>query len=189
MRKTTISLTMVLGLTLAGCTTNDGPARVTEATSPTATQEAETGADADAEDDEATDTEADMDASTAGGQDGAAGGEMSDEICAGFFQNPGNTLADRSDAARDALEAGEVSDPASWGEVNLLSQRIRDLAENADGEHKDLLERINEPFLETSAVVHDDPEVSASDDEIDVPEIDVTDSAAAQEEFATACEG
>ena len=114
---------------------------------------------------------------------------MSDQVCADFFQNVGNTLADRSDAARTALDEGSVTDPASWGEVNLLKQRIESLTEDASAEQATLLERINAPFVEASDAVLEDEEASPSDAEISVPEIDVTDSEAAQEEFLASCSG
>ena len=63
-----------------------------------------------------------------------------------------------ADAARDALEAGSVADPASWGEVNLLKQRVEQLVDRADADQAALLERVNAPFVEASAAVLDDPE-------------------------------
>ena len=131
------------------------------------------------------------DQATATAEAGSAGTDapMTDEACAGFFQNVPVTLAERSERARAALEAGEVEDPASWAEVNLLKQRVETLVADADGGTAALLERVNAPFVEASTAVLDDPEQSPTDAEITVPQIDVTDSAAAQEELLAACSG
>jgi uncharacterized protein YceK len=134
-------------------------------------------------------TTAEQAGSTAEAGSTATDAPMTDEACAGFFQNVPVTLAERSERARAALEAGEVGDPASWGEVNLLKQRIETLVEDADSETAALLERVNAPFDEASTAVLDDPEQSPTDAEITVPQIDVTDSAAAQEELLAACSG
>lgn len=115
--------------------------------------------------------------------------EMSDPVCAGFFQTGPVTLAERAEADRDVLESGQVLDPASWGEINLLSQRIEDLVEDASGDQATVLERINAPFVEASDAVLDDEDKSPTDAEIEVPEIDVTDAAAAQEELQASCAG
>ena len=120
------------------------------------------------------------------GTDDATQAPMDDAACAGFFQTGPVTLAERAEADRTMLEAGEVGDPASWGEVNLLSQRITDLVEEG-GEHAALLERVNAPFVEASDAVLDSDEQLPTDPEITVPEIDVTDSAAAQAELEAAC--
>ena len=120
------------------------------------------------------------------GADGTTQAPMDDAACAGFFQTGPVTLAERAEADRTMLEAGEVGDPASWGEVNLLSQRITDLVEEG-GEHAALLERVNAPFVEASDAVLDSDEQLPTDPEITVPEIDVTDSAAAQAELEAAC--
>lgn len=185
MKRTTLTATaLVLGLTLAGCSVDDDANTAdTPAAEDTTTEDAATEGDAG---DDASET-AD-DAATSEGGDAAAA-PMSDQVCADFFQNVGNTLADRSDAARTALDEGSVTDPASWGEVNLLKQRIESLTEDASAEQATLLERINAPFVEASDAVLEDEEASPSDAEISVPEIDVTDSEAAQEEFLASCSG
>ncbi|SOC56839.1 hypothetical protein [Ornithinimicrobium cerasi] len=178
MRSTTLTMGPALGLTLllAGCSPDDPGAGSTG----TATTSADAGAAATTD-------------GTATTQDGsstlATGAPMTDEACAGFFQNVPVTLAERSERARAALEAGDVVDPASWAEVNLLKQRVETLVVDAEDETAALLERVNAPFEEASAAVLDDPEQSPGDAEITVPEIDVTDSAAAQEELLATCTG
>ena len=79
------------------------------------------------------DTASTEDAASTDAAGASAAAPMDDEVCAGFFQNVPVTLADRADDARTALEDGAVVDPASWAEVNLLKQRIEDLAEKAEG--------------------------------------------------------
>lgn len=178
MKRTTITATaLVLGLTLAGCSVKDDATGGTTGTSTGTT--AETPA-ATTEDAGTTDE--------AGATSEGEAAPMTDEACAGFFQNVPVTLADRADKARTALTDGTVTDPASWGEVNLLSQRIGALVEGA-GDNAELFERVNAPFLEASAAVLEDPDATPSDPEISVGEIDVEDSAAAQEELLAACSG
>lgn len=187
MRKTTIALTLALGLALTGCSTEDGatdtpaPAVVAgEATS----EESATEAPAD----EAT-TEDTATTEDAAGTAGPEAAPMSEPVCAEFFQTTPVKLSDRAEADRTMIENGEVTDPVSFGEVNLLSQRIRTVIDSASEEQAALLERINAPFMEASAAVLEDPDASRSDAEITIPEIDVTDSAAAQEEFLASCSG
>ena len=186
---TLAAATLAFGLALAGCSTDGGSTTTTPAGN-------ETGAgsttDAGTTDGAATDDAAGTEAAGStedAGSTGAAAAPMSDEVCADFFQNIPVTLADRAAANREALASGGVTDPASWGEVNLLKQRIDSLVEDASGDQKALLERINAPFMEASAAVLDDPDASPSDAEITVPEIDVTDSEAAQDEFLASCSG
>lgn len=181
MRKTTIALTLALGLALTGCSTEDGatdtPAPATTAGEATSEESA---------------TEAPADEATTEDTAGTAGPEaapMSDPVCAEFFQTTPVKLSDRAEADRTMIENGEVTDPVSFGEVNLLSQRIRTVIDSASEEQAALLERINAPFMEASAAVLEDPDASRSDAEITIPEIDVTDSAAAQEEFLASCSG
>lgn len=177
MRRTT--LTTALGLTLsglvvlAGCSTDGGTGTDTETS---ASDTAGTSAAAEGENA----------GETAGSTADAA---MSDPVCADFFQTGTVTLAERATTDRDVLASGETLDPASWGEISLLNQRIAELGEQAEGDQAALLERINAPFVEaTDAVLSDDAQ-SPTDPEITVPEIDVTDAAAAQDEFQAACEG
>ncbi|MGO0577372.1 hypothetical protein [Ornithinimicrobium panacihumi] len=199
MKRTTLTVTaLVLGLTLAGCSTEDDTTAPT--TDTTASQDAGSGDDAGASEDAASTDDAgatgaagdDAGASEDAASTGAAGADaapMADAVCADYFQTKGVPLSERADKARTALEAGDVGDPASWGEVNLLKQRIERLGEDASGDQAALLERINAPFVETSAAVLENEDVTPSDPEIEVPEIDVTDSRAAQEEFLASCSG
>ncbi len=169
MRRTTVTAALGLALVLAGCS-GDGDTGSGETTSGAAAQTAADGAAATGD---------------AAGETAA----MADPVCAGFFQNGSVTLADRAQSNRDVLEAGDTLDPASWGEINLLSQRVVSLTEDASAEQATLLERVNAPFAEASEAVLGDEEKTPTDPEITVPEIDVTDSAAAQDELETACAG
>lgn len=171
MRRTTLTAALGLALVLTGCSTDGG----------TGSEETTTAA--------ADGTAAQTDDSSASGDAAGETAPMSDPVCAAFFQTGPVTLAERAEADRGLLESGEILDPATWGEINLLSQRLTGLLPDATGDQGALLERVNAPFLEASAAVLDDPEKSATDAEIDVPEIDVTDSAAAQEEFQASCAG
>ncbi len=170
MRRTTLTAALGLALVLTGCSADgDG-----------GSQEPTAGAATDA---------ASVDGEATTGDAAGETAEMSDPVCAGFFQTGPVTLAERAETDRGVLEAGETLDPASWGEINLLSQRIVDLTEDASGDQGALLERINAPFAEASEAVLGDEEKTPNDPEIEVGEIDVTDSAAAQEEFQASCAG
>ncbi|MDO5740521.1 MAG: hypothetical protein Q4P07_10280 [Ornithinimicrobium sp.] len=163
-----LPLALSLPLALGACSTTDEPSTTPDTNSSAA----------DSSTNDATQTSAPADAVA-----------MSDEVCADFFQSGPVKLADRAEKDRAMLENGEVKDPATFGEVNLLRQRIRDLAATTDGDQAALLERINAPFVEASNVILDDEELSPSDAEISLPPIVVADSATAQEEFLAACEG
>ncbi|WP_431473163.1 hypothetical protein [Ornithinimicrobium sp. W1665] len=102
---------------------------------------------------------------------------MDDQVCADFFQSGAVQLADRAEKNRTMLDDAQVSDPASYGEVSLLSQRITDLVEDASADQAGLLERVNAPFVQVRDAVLDDPDQTVSDAEITVPEVDTTDSA------------
>lgn len=179
MRSTTLTAALGVTLLLAGCSAE---ANSETGTTTTTTEAGTDGASTDAGG--ATEDAASTDAAA-----GTAAAPMEDEVCAAFFQNVPVSLAERADAARTALEDGTVVDPASWAEVNLLKQRIEDLTADADADRTALLERVNAPFEEASATILEDPEKSPTDEEIILPEIVVTDSAAAQEEFLAACSG
>lgn len=172
MRRTTLTAALGVALVLAGCSSDGGDTTGTE-----------TAAGQSAED-----TAAGTDAGDAGGEATEAAA-MDDPVCAGFFQSGPVTLAERAQQDRDVLAAGETLDPASWGEISLLNQRIVELAAQAEGDQAALLERINAPFVEATDAVLSDDDQSPTDDEITVPEIDVTDSGAAQDELETACAG
>ncbi|MGD8150778.1 hypothetical protein [Ornithinimicrobium sp. Y1694] len=184
LRNTTITAALGLSLVLAGCSNGEDTTEPTNGeTQQTQDEDTATGA---ADEDAATDDAATTDDAAA--TNGAAAAPMSDEICVDFFQtSPGVPLSERSDEARKKLENGEVTDPIAFDSVNLLSQRIMGLQEDAEGEQADLLERINAPFREASEAILDDPEKSRSDSEIELPDIDVSDSQAAQDEFEASC--
>lgn len=175
MRRTTLTAALGLAIVLAGCSTDgsgDGSTAEDTAAGTTSTTE-----------DNGSSTEG-----TDGGQTTEAAA-MDDPVCAGFFQTGPVTLAERAQKDRDVLAAGETLDPASWGEISLLNQRIAELGEQAEGDQATLLERINAPFVEATDAVLSDEDQSPTDAEITVPEIDVTDSGAAQDELESACAG
>ena len=116
----------------------------------------------------------------------AAAGISDDPICQGFFAGQGTPLAERTQTQRDVVAPGDDLDAVSYSEMTLLSGRLLSLADDADGEQAALLERINAPFQEvTDAVVEDG---TRTDDTIAIPEVDVADSAAAQDELEAACQ-
>lgn len=114
------------------------------------------------------------------------------QTCVDFYEGTGTPPAERAEAARDDLTGGAITDPATYGEVSMLQLRLADLAEDAPEDLAALLERVNAPFDETVAQVNEARSQAAEDEaEVDysgLTDIDVADSAAAQDEIATACE-
>lgn len=175
MRRTTLTAALGLAIVLAGCSA-DGSG---------------TGSTADDTAGGTTSNTQDNGSSTEGTDGGQAtqAAPMDDPVCAAFFQTGPVTLAERAVKDRDVLAAGETLDPASWGEISLLNQRIVELGGQAQGDQAALLERINAPFAEATDAVLNDKDQSPTDAEITVPQIDVSDAAAAQDELESACAG
>lgn len=185
MRRTTTALTaLVAALSLAACSAE------TEDAAEEATDVVEDAGDAadtteDAAGDEADDSSASDDASATSGGAAAGAGTMSDPVCQEFFEGMGQPIAERAGTTRDLLETGDPLDPVSYSELSLLQSRIDMLGTEASTEQADLLERVNAPFTEVvDAVVADDARMEA---EITLPEVDVTDSATAQDELEASC--
>ncbi|MCK0112091.1 hypothetical protein MWU75_08080 [Ornithinimicrobium sp. F0845] len=115
-------------------------------------------------------------------------GSFSDPACQEFFTE-GGPLADRAEAARAAIDNGEIVDTITMSEVTLLKSRIDATAEEAPEDISALLLEVNAPFAEAQAAVNEasedviDPESGA----ITLPEIDTQGSADAQAELETAC--
>lgn len=189
MRRTFTTITALgAALALAACNGDSADDTATDADTPVVEDMDET---ADEDMDEATAGDTDEDMTTAGAddadttEDGATAGGMTDPVCAEFFEGQGTPLAERATAQFEVVGAGDELNPVSFSEVNLLEGRIAGLAEEADGEHADLLERINAPFTEVvQAVVSED---NGNQPEITIPQVDTADAEAALEEFETAC--
>ena len=185
MRRTITTLTaLVAAASLAACSAED---TAEESTTPADSPAAEETTDEDMETGtmDADDATATMD--DAATTSGAAGMAMSDPVCEEFFQGQGTPAAERADTTRDLLETGDPMDPVSFSELSLLQGRIDMLGQDAAGDQTALLERINAPFTEVVDAVG--TEDTSMEDEITIPEVDVTDSATAQDEFESACAG
>ncbi|WP_298888643.1 hypothetical protein [uncultured Serinicoccus sp.] len=142
--------------------------------------------DADAEIPEnaiAEDTSDEDAAGTASDEEGMEVAE--DPTCQGFFAGQGTPLAERAATQRDVVSSGDDLDPVAFSEVTLLSGRLMTLAEEADEDHAALLERINAPFEEVNDAVVE--EGTRTEDVIAIPDVDVSDSEAAQTELEEAC--
>ncbi|WP_127573626.1 hypothetical protein [Georgenia faecalis] len=159
MRRTTlVSVALLAGLSLAGCSDSTTTPEETATTEATATAEA------------------------------------SAEItsCEAYYEGTGTPLAQRAAAARQALTAGEVTDDVAYGEINMLEQRISDLAEEAPEALAGTFEEINAPFAETvelynAAAAQDPPEGEEAPAFADFSAVDVSGSEAAESELETAC--
>lgn len=180
-----IALAMTATLALGACSTDDEPDE------PTAAEQTSEDTGDEASDDVASATSDDMadetgDAASATG-DAAA---YSEPACQVFFTE-GGPLADRAEAARAAIDGGEIVDTVGVSEITLLKSRITDTAATAPDDIATLLTEVNAPFAEVVDTVYEgsedvvDPESGA----ITLPEIDTQASADAQAELETACAG
>lgn len=185
-----VALAMTATLALGACSLEDEPEEAT-----TSEESADTGADEG--EDESADTgdaaeetgDSAEETGDAADQTEHAGGEYSEPACNEFFTE-GGPLADRADAARSALDAGEVTDEVAYSEIMLLKSRIDATAEEAPEEISGLLTTVNEPFIEAVDLVNEGSEdVVGEEGEITLPEIDTQASADAQTELETVCAG
>lgn len=192
-----IALAMTATLALGACSTEDEP---TENTTPVEQTE-----DTTTSDDTAGQTSDDMAGQTgdSAGQTGDSAGQTGDSAgatgdaasyadpsCAEFFTE-GGPLADRAEAARAALDAGEITDGATASEVTLLKSRLDATAEAAPEDISALIAEVNAPFTEVVDTINEASEdvVNPETGEITLPEIDTAASADAQTELETACAG
>lgn len=186
-----VALAMTATLALGACSAEDEPEEATtseasadEGTEETTDEAAETGDMGGATDDAAAET------GDAAGETEAAGGEFSEPACNEFFTE-GGPLADRAEAARSALDAGEVADTVAYSELMLLKSRLDTTAEEAPEDISALITTVNAPFAEVVDLVNEGSEdvVDAEAGTITLPEIDTQASADAQAELETACAG
>lgn len=118
----------------------------------------------------------------------ATTGSAEAQACEAFTTGTGTPLAERAEAARAALSGGEVADAASYSEVNVLEQRISELAETAPESVATLLDDVRAPFTE-AVQVHNEAMSQGEDPQLpDFTTIDVEGSAAAQQELDALCE-
>lgn len=118
----------------------------------------------------------------------SAPGETTDNpVCDEFLGGP-TPLATLADEGRQAL-AEEVLDPAAYGEITLLQQRLEVLTEEASAEQAALIETVNQPFVQAVEAVQTGDALDVGTGEITVPEIDVEASTIAQDELETLCQG
>ncbi len=111
--------------------------------------------------------------------------------CEAFYEGTGTPLAERAEAARVALESGQVTDAATYTEINALEQRLRELSRDAHPETVPVLAEVAGPLTAAVTAVNEAGEQEAPEDEEpafpDLTTIDVTEAAAAQEMFAEMC--
>lgn len=125
------------------------------------------------------------------GDDAADGPEVT--TCTAFFEGTGTPLAQRAEAGRDALAAGEVSDPAAYGEINGLDQRLGELTADAPDDLAALVDDVAVPFSEAVELVNDahyadEDEGEGEEGLPDLTDVDVATSESAQDELTTTCD-
>ncbi len=166
MRKTTITAAVLsLGLVVAGCS-GDEENGAAEETNGTAQEQTTEGGQGNGEE------------TTEGTPEAMA--------CAGFFEEGGNTLADRAEEARQTLSNDEVTDGVSYSPVSLLEQRIRALASESPNEIASLLEQVNTPFQAAVTAVNENAQ-DRETGESDRGENSVEESEIAQQELQPTC--
>lgn len=110
--------------------------------------------------------------------------------CEAFYEGTGTPLAERAENARTALTSGEITDSATYSEVNMLEQRIRELADDSPESLASVLAQINEPFDESVTEVNNATYSAPAGETPEFPDltgIDVSGSEAAQDELDSAC--
>lgn len=121
------------------------------------------------------------------GDDAETGPEVT--TCTAFFEGTGTPLAQRAETGRDALAAGDVSDPAAYGEINGLDQRLGELAADAPDDLAALVDDVAVPFSEAVELVNDAHYAGEDEEGLpDLTDVDVTTSESAQDELTTACD-
>lgn len=181
-RTTAAGAALALMFTLAACGDDDNGDNGTPGDTTTPVDTDPTGAPGDDTDPTGMPGD-DTDTTGAPGDDTGAGSESM--ACEAFFGGPA-PLEDRVEAAHDQLATGEW-DVMTYGEVQLLSQRILELEAQADDE-AEVLERINAPFVEITTGYQDalmDEDVE--DPYADLPDADTADSEAALGELVEWC--
>ncbi|WP_114907910.1 hypothetical protein [Ornithinimicrobium murale] len=183
-----VALAMTATLALGACSAEDEPEEATTSEESADEGTEETSDTAEETGDETGDTAEET--GDAADQTEAAGGEYSEPACNEFFTE-GGPLADRAEAARSALEAGEVTDQVTYSEVMLLKSRLDATAEEAPEDISSLITTVNAPFTEVVDLVNEGSEDVVDPDAgtITLPEIDTHASADAQAELETACAG
>lgn len=111
--------------------------------------------------------------------------------CEAFYEGTGTPLAERAEAARVALESGQVTDAGTYTEINALEQRLRELTRDADPETVPVLAEIVAPFTAAVTAVNESREQEVPEGEEpafpDLTTIDVTEGSAAQQTFSELC--
>jgi len=182
-----IAVAMTATLALSACGGDDEPA---EETTPVEQTTEDSGATTDEA--EQTSDVAEETGDAAGETEDAAGegASFSEPACQEFFTE-GGPLADRAEAARTAIDNGEIVDSVAMSEVTLLKSRLDATAKEAPEDISALLLEVNAPFAEAHAAFVEASEdvVNPDTGAITLPEIDTQGSADAQAELETACAG
>src|SRR5699024_1791914 len=145
-----VALAMATTVALSACSVEDEPEeQTTEETSEDTSEDvaAETGDGAEDTGDAAEETgEAAEDSGEAAEQTGDAA-NYNGPACVEFFTE-GGPLAERADATRASLDAGEITDTASFSQLTLLKSRLDATAEEAPEDIAALIKEVNAPFAE-----------------------------------------
>ncbi len=207
MNKTIVIALLGLTLSAAACTTEDPtpPGELVDAGASTDRvgydPEADTEGGESAPEDTAEDSAPADDAQESAPPDDAqesAPGDQAEEsapveaganaVCTGLFEGAA-PLADRAEAGRSLISAGGVLDTAQYDEIAALQVLLGGLATEGSSEQARAMEQLNEPFLQVTDSVTSGGAQDPATGEVTLEQIDVSGSAAAQDQLDASCQG
>ncbi|MGB5952963.1 MAG: hypothetical protein WBG57_10700 [Ornithinimicrobium sp.] len=114
--------------------------------------------------------------------------EMSDDTCVAFFDGAA-PVAGQAQDARFLVSRGAVNNLTSleFSEIDVLAQRIEELASTGNEEQAELIEAINAPFTDLQQAVSDEDAQDSESGEVSYDSIDVDEAEQAQEDFTQSC--
>lgn len=129
--------------------------------------------------------DAGVDAGSGGGNETSAA--EGPEACSGFYEGLGPIDKRAGDALPDMAD-GKITDQLAFDEVSLIEQRVRKLAETAEGDVKTGLETLNKPFEEVVKQANDSRGDGGSMDFKKIKAVDTKEAQTALDDVKTACE-
>ncbi len=208
MKTTAVIALAVMTLAVAGCTTSDPtPPGSLGASSeegeggeaegaPNEEEQAEGhgGEGAAGEASEGEDAASQTETEPEGGGEAASSGElpdpaqMSDEVCIAYFEGAA-PLAGRAQDTLLLVERGSESTLTAleYQEVDVLAQRLEELAATGEDEQAALIESINAPFTQVQGAASGDGGEQGDSGEVSYDSIETEESEQAQAEFSETC--
>ncbi len=197
MNKTIVIALLGLALSAAACTTEDPtPPGVPQTGAPTdrvgydpeASTEGGDSAPEDTTEESAPADDAQESAPADDAQESAPPEAGADAACTGLFDGEA-PLADRAEAGRSLISAGGVLDAAQYDEIAAVQVLLGGLATEGSGEQARAIEQLGEPFVQVTDSVDNGAAQDPETGEVTLTQIDVSESAAAQDQLDASCQG